>query len=84
MMTEFSCHAQLDEMKSEIYIVFLHVNRRWVTGGANAVISANLQHHVGEPYRCLTGWVAQTSEEHTAVGRRHEEKNRKSHLITLA
>ncbi len=44
------------------------MNRVRLTGGANAVISVDLQHHVGEPHCCLTGWVAHTRQKLTAGG----------------
>lgn len=47
---------------------FLHVNRGWLTGGTNAVISADLLDHVGEPYGCLTGRVTHTRQVLTARG----------------
>lgn len=54
------CNENIVNMK------FLHVNRRWLTGGTNAVISADLQHHVGEPHCRLTGRVAHTGQVLTA------------------
>lgn len=46
--------------------VFLHVDGRRLTGGADAVVPAHLQHHVGEPHGRLARRVAQTGQEHAA------------------
>lgn len=44
------------------------MNRGWLTGGTDAVISADLLDHVGEPHRCLTGRVTHTRQVLTAGG----------------
>ena len=47
---------------------YSHVHGARLTCGTNALIPADLEHRVGEPYCCLTGRVAHTRQVLTAEG----------------
>lgn len=50
--------------------LYSHVDGAGLTCGTNALVSVDLQDHVGEPHRRLTGRVAHTGQVLTARRRR--------------
>lgn len=48
------------------------MNGVWLTGRTCAFISADLEHHVGKPHCCFTGWEAHTRQVFTAGGDREQ------------